>query len=93
MPHVVENLFTRALQKLFVAPLLWQLKKFGCHPKNSDDKMGTKNFQSPHLVPFQLPQGWVTKKFGWPFLWQPKNFNHHSTHPHTVRWQTKFVGH
>jgi hypothetical protein len=46
--HMFLKTFLQNLYKKYENPLLWQLKKFGCHPKNSDDKMVIENFQSPH---------------------------------------------
>jgi hypothetical protein len=57
--------------------LLWRLKKFSHHPKNSDHRMVSGNFQLPHLVPFWSPPLWLQKKFNRPFLWRLKLFNRH----------------
>jgi hypothetical protein len=93
MPHVFENLSTKVLQKTYDNPLLWQLKNFNCHPKHNDDKMVTEIFQSPHLVPFQLPQGWVTKKIWTAFFCGNQRISINIQHTHNIKWQTKFFGH
>jgi hypothetical protein len=66
-------------------PLLWW-QTIQSPFENNVNRMGTKNFQSPHFVPFQLPpcDDWnffschkdgQLKKFDWPILWWLKIFN------------------
>ncbi len=101
MPHVYLRTFwwlsTRTFQKIWQPPLFWQLKQFNRHSKNSDGRMATKIFWSPHLVPFwSCPYGdWKyfshhkdgqLKEFGWSPLWWPKNFR-----LWTLQW-LKFFG-
>jgi hypothetical protein len=71
---------------------LWQLKKFSCHPENSDDKMVIESFQSPYLVPFQLQQGWVTKNIWSAFFCGNKEFQS-PFNTHNIKWQTNIFGH
>ncbi len=83
-----ENLsmtFKENFPKNMTPPLLWWLKQFDWHSKNSDGRMATKIFWSPHLVPFWSPPygDWNffshhkdgrLKKFGRSPLWRLKNF-------------------
>ncbi len=93
MPHFFQTSW-RKLSKKYDNSLLWWLKKFGHHPKNSDGRMvgDRKSLVAPpcpiliaHLWWFKIfschKDGWL-KKFGQPPLWRSKFFDRHSTHPH-----------
>jgi len=82
MPHVFWEPFDKSRQKLsknMTTPLLWRLKQFSHHLKNSDDRMAIENFQLPHLVPFQSPWNNTTTRmfFGCHNVHWPNFFDHH----------------
>ncbi len=40
----MKALSMKAFQKHITTPILWQLKKFGHNPKNSDNRMAIEKF-------------------------------------------------
>lgn len=90
MPHFLKTSLWKFSRNIWqtpppLLPLLWW-QTIRSPFENNDNRMGTKNFQSPHFVPFRLPPcvDWnfsschkdgQLKKFDWPILWQLKIFS------------------